>query len=163
MIDLKLLSKWVITFNSLSLIVDSKVHVINISHVIITYASESLSSLTQITCNLQATINLRKRGNKKQKHNKANLRDLIAATGLEILLKLDWNGRFFARVTLKFDGWPWKTIRQVFYTTSSFVYHFRSINEFKLELQSENAQSGSNSMLFLAVWPWNLTYGLEKQ
>ena len=52
--------------------------------------------------------------------NKANLRDLIAATGLAILLKLDSNRRFFARVTLKFDGWPRKIIRHVFYTTSSF-------------------------------------------
>ena len=38
--------------------------------------------------------------------NKANLRDLIAATSLVILLKLDSNRRFFARVTLKIDGWP---------------------------------------------------------
>ena len=66
-------------------------------------------------------------------------------------------------MTLKFDGWPRKIIRHVFYTTSSFVYHFRSISEIKLELQSENAQSGSNSMIFLAVWPYNLTYDLEKQ
>ena len=36
--------------------------------------------------------------------NKANLRDLIAATGLVTLLKLDSNRRFSARVTLKFDG-----------------------------------------------------------
>ena len=42
--------------------------------------------------------------------NKANLRDLIAATGLVILLKLDSNRRFSARVTLTFDGWPRKTI-----------------------------------------------------
>ena len=52
--------------------------------------------------------------------NKANLRDLVAATGLVILLKLDSNRRFFARVTLKFDGWSRKIIRHVFYTTSSF-------------------------------------------
>ena len=31
------------------------------------------------------------------KSNKANLRDLIAATGLVILLKLDSNSRFFSR------------------------------------------------------------------
>ena len=31
--------------------------------------------------------------------NKANLRDLIAATGLVILLKLDSNRRFFSRET----------------------------------------------------------------
>ena len=66
--------------------------------------------------------------------------------------------------------WPWnliddpeKIIRHVFYTTSSFVYHFRSISEFKLELQSENAQSGSNSMISWALWPCNLTYDLEKK
>ena len=53
--------------------------------------------------------------------NKANLRDLIAATGLVILLKLDSNRGFFARVTLKFDGWLRKIIRHVFYTTSSCV------------------------------------------
>ena len=56
---------------------------------------------------------------------------------------------------------PKKIIRHVFYTTSSFVYHFRSISEFKLELQSENTQFGSNSMIFFSrvtlqcdAWPW---------
>ena len=125
--------------------------------------------------------------------NKANLRDLIAATGLVNLLKLDQICRFFSpcdleiwwmnpknnrapllcyfklfasfrshwwiqtgitvlksliwvkiydflsRATLKFDGWPSKTIGQHFYATSSFVQHFITIDEFKLELQSENA------------------------
>ena len=52
--------------------------------------------------------------------NKANLRDLIAEIGLVILLKLDSNRWFFAHVTLKFDGWPRKITRHVFYTTSSF-------------------------------------------
>ena len=33
--------------------------------------------------------------------NKANLRDLIAATGLVILLKLDWNRRFFSPCDLE--------------------------------------------------------------
>ena len=105
----------------------------------------------------------------RAKFNKANLRDLIAATGLVILLKLDLNRRFFSpcdleiwwmtpknnrapllcyfklfasflshwwiqtgvtvrkrliwvnfdaflsRVTLKFDGWPSKTIGHLFY------------------------------------------------
>ena len=92
--------------------------------------------------------------------NKANLRDLIAATDPVILFKLDLNRRFFDRVTLKFDGWPQEITRHVFYTTSSFLYHFRSISEFKLELAPWNVQSGSNSMIFLAVWPCNLTYDL---
>ena len=149
--------------------------------------------------------------------NKANLRDLIAATGLVILLKLDLNHRFFSpcdleiwwmtqknnrapllcyfklfasfhshwwiqtgvtvrkpliwvnidaflsRVTLKFDGWPSKTIGHLFYATSGFAQHFIAIGEFKLELESGNAQSGSNSTLFRAVWPWNLTDDLQKQ
>ena len=136
--------------------------------------------------------------------NKANLRDLIAATGLVILLKFDPNHRFFSPcdleiwwmtlennrapllyyiklcasfqihrcietevtvrkhsirvkigdflscVTLKFDGWPWKTIGHLFYTTPSFVHHFKSIGEFKLELQSGNAQFGSKWAIFFS-------------
>ena len=70
---------------------------------------------------------------------------------------------FLSRVTLKSDGWPWKAIGHVFYATSTFVQHFVPIGEFKLELQSGNAQSGSNSTFFRAVWPWNLTDDLQKQ
>ena len=152
--------------------------------------------------------------------NKANLRDLIAATGLVISLKLDLNRRFFSpcdleiwwmtkknnraplesllcyfklfasfhshwwiqtgvtirkrliwvnintflsRVTLKFDGWPSKTIGHLFYATSCFMQHFIAIGELKLELESGNAQFGSNLTLFRAVWPCNLTDDLEKQ
>ena len=147
--------------------------------------------------------------------NKANLRDLIAASSLVILLKFDPNhlifspfdleiwcmtskndrapllyyiklcalfqihrwieteftvrkrsirvkiGNFLSCVTLKFDGWPWKTIGHLFYTTPSFVQHFKSMGEFKLELQSGNAQFGSKSEIFLSRvtlkcdgWPW---------
>ena len=72
------------------------------------------------------------------------------------------NWRFFLScVTLKFDGWPWKTIGHLFYTTSTFVHHFKSIGEFKLELRSGNAQFGSKSAFFLSRvtlkfdrWPW---------
>ena len=149
--------------------------------------------------------------------NKANLRDLIAATGLVILLKFDPIHRFFSPcdleilcmtpknnrapllyyiklcvsfqihpwiqtevklrkrsirveigdylslVTLKFDGWPSKTIGHLFYSTSSFMHHFGAIGVSKLELESGNAQFGSNSTIFRAVWPWNLTDDLEKQ
>ena len=69
----------------------------------------------------------------------------------------------FSRVTLKFDVWPWKTIGHLFNATSSFVHHFVAIDEFKVELQSGNAQSGSNSTIFRVVWPWYLTDDLEKQ
>ena len=69
---------------------------------------------------------------------------------------------FFSRVTLQFDVWPWKTIGHPFYATSSFVHHFVAIGDFKLELQSGNAQFGSNLTIFRAVWPCNLTYDLEQ-
>ena len=49
---------------------------------------------------------------------------------------------FFSGVTLKFYGWPSKTIGHLFHATSSFVDHFIPIGEFKLELQSGNAKLG---------------------
>ena len=42
------------------------------------------------------------------------------------------------RVTLKFDGWPWKTIGHLSWATSSSVRHFIIICGFKLELWSGN-------------------------
>ena len=147
--------------------------------------------------------------------DKANLEDLIAATGLVILLKLDSNrrfispcdleiwwitsknfraplrhyiklcassqtarwiptgvivrklsirvkiGDFWSRETLKIDGWPWNTLEHLFYATLSSVHHFKAIDEFKLELQSGNAQFGSKlgdllSRVTLKFdgWPW---------
>ena len=75
-----------------------------------------------------------------------------------ILVKI---GEFLSCVTLKFDGWPWTTTGHLFYATLSFVHHFKAIGEFKLELQSRNAQFGSKSAIFLSrvnskvdVWPW---------
>ena len=56
----------------------------------------------------------------------------------------------FSRVTSKFYGWTWKTIGHLFYATSSFVHHFVPIWEFKLELQSGNAQFGSKSKIFFS-------------
>ena len=53
----------------------------------------------------------------------------------------------FSRVTLKFEGWLSKTIRRLFYATSSFGHHFVAIGEFKLELQCGNAQFGSKSTI----------------
>ena len=69
----------------------------------------------------------------------------------------------FVPCDLKFDGWHWKTIEHLSFAVSSFVQHFIAIGEFKLELQSGNAHFGSNSTIFRAVWPWNLTDDLEKQ
>ena len=116
--------------------------------------------------------------------NKANLRDLIAATSLvisnwiqivnfsaRVTVKFDGWPRtswvkiddFFRCVTLQFDVWPWKTKGHLFYSTSSFMHHFGAIGVLKLELESRNAQFGSNQTIFRAVWPWNLMDDLEKQ
>ena len=70
---------------------------------------------------------------------------------------------FLSRATLKFDGWPWRITGHLFYITLSFVYNMKAIGEFKLELQSGNAQFGSKSVLFCPAWPWNFMEDLEKQ
>ena len=75
-----------------------------------------------------------------------------------ILVKI---GDFLSCV--KLYGWPWKTIGQLFHVASSVVHHLIAISEFKLKLQSENAQFGSKSAIYCPVWPWNLTDDLEKQ
>ena len=63
-------------------------------------------------------------------------------------------------MTLKFDGWPWKTIGHLSNATSSFVHHFVAIGDSKLELQSGNAQFGSNRQFLepcdLAIWRMTL-------
>ena len=43
------------------------------------------------------------------------------------------------------------------------MHHFVAIGEFKLELQSGNAQSGSNLTIFRALRPWNFKDDLAKQ
>ena len=71
-------------------------------------------------------------------------------------------GIFLCRVSLKFYGWPRKKIGQLFYISSSFVHHFKAIGEFKLEIQSGNAQFRTKSAIFCPLWPWNLMNDLEK-
>ena len=58
---------------------------------------------------------------------------------------------FSACLSLKFDRWPQETIWHLFYTTSSFVHHFKD----------RNAQFGSK--FFCPVWPWNSWDDHEKQ
>ena len=66
-------------------------------------------------------------------------------------------------VTLKFDGWPWKTTGHLFYVASSFMHHFIAISECKLKLQFGNAQYESKSAIFYPMRPRNLTDDPEKQ
>ena len=65
-------------------------------------------------------------------------------------------GDFLSCVTLKFDGWPWKTIGHLLYAISSFVHHFIAICEFKMELQSGKGKFGSKAAIFvpcdLEIW-----------
>ena len=56
----------------------------------------------------------------------------------------DWTSHIAAWSQLKIIG-------HLFYTTSSFVYNFKSIGEFKLKLQSRNAQFGSKSAIFFVL------------
>ena len=67
---------------------------------------------------------------------------------------------FLSCVTLKFDGWPWKSIGHIFYATLSFVHHLIAIDEFKLGLQSRNSQFGSNLGFFapcdFGIWQMTL-------
>ena len=71
-------------------------------------------------------------------------------------------GDFFCPGWLwKIDVWPWKTIVHLSYAASTFVHHFMANDEFKLELQSGNAQFGSISTIFFSCvtlkfdrWPW---------
>ena len=68
---------------------------------------------------------------------------------------------FLSRTSLKYWEWPWKTVGHPFYPTSSFLYYFVAIGEFKLELQSGNAQFGSKSAIFRPVWPRSLKDDLK--
>ena len=71
------------------------------------------------------------------------------------------NWRFFlSHVTLKLDGWPWKTIGHLFYITFlSFVQHFKATGIFKLELQSGNAEFGPKLAIFCPRYleNWRMT------
>ena len=48
-----------------------------------------------------------------------------------------------------------KQIGHLFYATSNFVHQFITIGEFKLKFKCGNAQFGSKSTIFRAVWPCN--------
>ena len=53
-----------------------------------------------------------------------------------------------AFVTLKFDGWPRKKNKHLFYTTLSILHYFVAICEFKLELKSRKTKLVLKSLIF---------------
>ena len=67
-------------------------------------------------------------------------------------------GDFLFCVTLKFDGWSWKTIGHLYCIASSLVHHFIAISEFNLELQSGNAQFGSSKSMFFCPMCYSLLF-----
>ena len=75
--------------------------------------------------------------------NKANMRDLIAATSLVIS---NWIQivNFSSRVTVKFDGWPRKTIGALLYTTASFMHHSNPLVNSNWIYSPEMLNSGRN-------------------
>ena len=82
--------------------------------------------------------------------------------GVTVRKRLIWVeiGDFLSLVTLKFDGWPWKTIDHLLYATSSFSHHFIAIGQFKLKLQPWNAKFRSKSAILcppdLEIWQMTL-------
>ena len=66
-------------------------------------------------------------------------------------------GDYLSSVTLNFDRWPWKNNRAYFYDSAYFVNHFIAMCEFKLELQSVNAQIGAKNVLTFDLHLWPLT------
>ena len=86
--------------------------------------------------------------------NKVNLRDLIAATRLVTL---------FGLCDLEIGPMALKNNRELFPCPFSFVCHFIAISALDLDLQSRNAQIGSNLTIFCPPWPWNFTDDHEKQ
>ena len=82
--------------------------------------------------------------------NKANLRDLIATTGLMILPK-----SVSLWPQLQFDRWSRKTIGNLFHAPRSNVCHFIATREDNFELPHGNAEIRAKSSIFHSVWPRN--------
>ena len=84
-----------------------------------------------------------------------NLRDLIAATGLAILLKLDSNRWFFACVTLTFDGWPRKIYYiklWVWFQIHQWIQTGVKVRKHPIWVKIDDFFSRVN--LQFDVWPW---------
>ena len=95
------------------------------------------------------------------KVTQANLRDLIATTGLVIFLKLDSNHQFFGLCDLEI--W-WMTLKN---NGAPFLYHiklcasFQSHRWIQTELQSRNTKIWVKIGDFFPVWPLKLMDDFE--
>ena len=68
---------------------------------------------------------------------------------------------FLSRVTLKFNGWPWKITGHLFYSASSFVHHFIAISDKQTGVSVRKRQIWvkiddflSRATLIFDRWPW---------
>ena len=100
----------------------------------------------------------------RKNNNKANLRDLIAATGLVILHKLDSIGRkFFSLRDLEI--W-WMTSRN---NRAPLLYYINLCASFKIHRRIQTGVTVQKCSIrvkigiFCPVWPANLTVDLQKQ
>ena len=78
-------------------------------------------------------------------------------TGVTVRKRLIWVkfDDFKSRVTLKFDGWPSKTIGHLSYALSSYMHHFIIICEFSYS--PETVKLGCD-LCVLDLWPLTLTF-----
>ena len=88
--------------------------------------------------------------------------DLVAATRLVILLKLESNHWFSACMTLKLHGWSRKTIWYLFYATSSFVHNYKAPGNSnwshspEMLISCQNLRFLSHVTLQFDVRPWKI-------
>ena len=87
---------------------------------------------------------------------------VVAISGLQLELQsgnpnLGQNRRFFGPYDLEIWQMTLKKRRHLFYATACILHHSVAIDDFKVELQSGNAQFGPKSSIFRPVWPWPLT------
>ena len=73
-----------------------------------------------------------------------SIHDRVTVRKSQIWVKID---DFLSRVTLIFDGWPWKTIGHLFYAASSFGYHYIAIRKRLIWVLTYVA-------LTFDLWPW---------
>ena len=97
------------------------------------------------------------------KENKANLKDLIAAIGLVILLKLDSNRRFFSPCYLEIR---WMTPKN---NRAPLLCYLKLFASFRSHWWIQTGVTVRKRLIWvkiddlLAVWTWSLMDGLEKQ
>ena len=68
---------------------------------------------------------------------------------------------FLSRVTLKFDGWPWKIIWHLFILCQALCIIWKPLVNSNWSYSPEILNSGQN-WFFYPVWLWNLTDDLDQ-